>query len=737
MFKIDKMPSSISIGYTGETCFREINIDMSAWMEKMPTGVPSIIHIRPWETKEDAYIAATTFEDNILTWVITDADLGTEEGEGEMQIWLEEEENDSITKRGKSIKVTTKVIEAVEEADANPPAPQQGWITQMTALKDATVIAAEAAEDAQEAAETAREAAETAQGAAEDARDAAQAAAGDFQGLTASVEGLAAGADPTIEVTHSQGGLYNMAFGIPKGDKGDTGYPTDAQVATAISAVVTNPDSPPLDRTLSSNVSAAPADMVGDLKSAIPSSVLMVKPKGSFINGSVNSDGLPYSSGYLYRIVNSDFVKTVPSYTVYPQSGFRIGVHYYDRAELITAAHKAWSGWQTSAYTIETTYPYYKMIITRSPSEDSSEVADIPTFIAGATKKSQILEEVSGNTARIEALEDESGADLPTYWKTYLNTICGTLASEKADVGNHGDYFTFFTDYHTLQNAGYTPKILKYVRNKADIGFIICGGDILTTHTKAEAIEILQRYQSDFEGVNLFTLFGNHDQNPYASSATDKLTNYEYYPFLFKNTERNPAVTMTKYAYYYLDNTIQKIRYIFLNTRYSYTQFSIDKTQAQWFIDTLNAVPDGYGVVVLTHMFFGTVNEDYTLTMDGIGTRIKEICDGYVNRATGTSAGIEPAYNVAYDFTNAHGSMICIITGHTHNDYTLVSSAGYPIICCVSDAYEASNQNPAYTRTAGTVTEQAIDVFFIDTTAKTIKAVRIGSGETSRSWSYS
>lgn len=262
MFEIDKMPSSIDIGYTGETCFRDIKIDMSAWMEKMPTGVPSIIHIRPWETKEDAYIAATTFADNILTWVITDADLGTQEGEGEMQIWLEEEENDSIIKRGKSIKVTTKVIEAADDPAEDPPAPQQGWITQMTALKDATVEAAEAAEDAQEAAEDA-------QAAAEDARDAAQAAAGDFQGLTASVEGLAAGADPTIEVTHSQGGLYHMAFGIPKGDKGDTGYPTDAQVATAISAVVTNPDSPPLDRTLSSNVSAAPADMVGDLKSAV------------------------------------------------------------------------------------------------------------------------------------------------------------------------------------------------------------------------------------------------------------------------------------------------------------------------------------------------------------------------------------------------------------------------------------------------------------------------------------
>ena len=210
MFRIEEMPGSIDIGYTGETCFRKIEIDMTKWMEDMPDGVPSIIHIRPWETKEDAYIAATTFADNILTWEITDADLGTQEGDGVMQVWLEEEENDSVVKRGKSVKVITKVTEAADDPAEEPPAAQQAWITQMTALKDAIV--------------------------------AAQAHGPIISESTHNWEVW-----DTEEENYVDTGVYAVGF--------------------------------PLDRTLASEDSAAPADMVGDLKSEIED--ILVYQEGS------------------------------------------------------------------------------------------------------------------------------------------------------------------------------------------------------------------------------------------------------------------------------------------------------------------------------------------------------------------------------------------------------------------------------------------------------------------------
>ncbi len=69
-------------------------------------------------------------------------------------------------------------------------------------------------------------------------------------------------------------GHINIEFGIPKGEKGDPGpAPTDAQVQSAVNTWLTDnidPDSGyALDRTLSLSTAAAPADLVGYIKSNI------------------------------------------------------------------------------------------------------------------------------------------------------------------------------------------------------------------------------------------------------------------------------------------------------------------------------------------------------------------------------------------------------------------------------------------------------------------------------------
>lgn len=59
----------------------------------------------------------------------------------------------------------------------------------------------------------------------------------------------------------------------PQGPKGDTGYPTDAQVATAVDAWmdenIMQETGYVLDRTLTASDAAAPADLVGELKTAL------------------------------------------------------------------------------------------------------------------------------------------------------------------------------------------------------------------------------------------------------------------------------------------------------------------------------------------------------------------------------------------------------------------------------------------------------------------------------------
>lgn len=310
MYDVMHLPGVIEIGKTGENLFRKIEFDLRPWLAEMPDGVGSIVHVRPGETGDDAYVAATTMEDGILTWILSAGDIGEVEGYGQMEVWLE----DTNEKRGKSAKCQTFVRSSLAPTSETPPEAQEAWLEQMTGLKTETVNAAQSAEDA-------REAAESAQTAAEAARDAAQAVAGDFQGLSATASGLAAGTSPTVNVTHDEGGLFNLAFGIPKGDKGDQGDPpTDSQVQTAannyLSQVITNPDSPPLDRALSSNAAAAPADMVGDLKSALRATVDTIEGgyvdifpyHNEWVNGYFNASGELVSNNNNISPTNSPFV---------------------------------------------------------------------------------------------------------------------------------------------------------------------------------------------------------------------------------------------------------------------------------------------------------------------------------------------------------------------------------------------------------------------------------------------
>ena len=87
--------------------------------------------------------------------------------------------------------------------------------------------------------------------------------------------------------------------GIPaikgdKGDKGDTGDPAPAaDITSAVDAWlgnhISNPDSPPLDRTLSSAVSAAPADMVGDLKQTLTQQMINIGFKNMLGNSGTDT----------------------------------------------------------------------------------------------------------------------------------------------------------------------------------------------------------------------------------------------------------------------------------------------------------------------------------------------------------------------------------------------------------------------------------------------------------------
>ena len=252
-YEIDKI-KSLQIGVQGENIARSIPIDMTSWVEELEAygieGYAFHILFQPYNDP-NVYPMVSTYdsETRVLMWKIT-AEATLTPGVGYAEVRAQEETTGLVKK---TRVIPTSVEKSVSGTESDPPEVQEAWVTVVLNARTAAEDAAEDAEDAKEAAET--------------ARDAAQAAAGDFQGLTATATGLPAGSTPTVNATHRYGGYYNLAFGIPKGETGD---PAPAeQVVPAVNAylqqVITNPDSPPLDRNLSSSSAAAPADLLGEL----------------------------------------------------------------------------------------------------------------------------------------------------------------------------------------------------------------------------------------------------------------------------------------------------------------------------------------------------------------------------------------------------------------------------------------------------------------------------------------
>ena len=196
-YRIEDLPQAIEIGFTGEHNINTIQIDYSSWAEGMEHCYPSVVCVRPGETMEDAYIAATTYEHNVLSWPISSSDLGDTEGTGLAQVWLEDVENASINKSGRSAVFATVVRQSVDGGNVTPPQ-QAPWLEQMTLLKTQTIIAHDetmnAKTDVDAAMGTLNDAVTAAAGSASDAASSATSAQGYAGAASASAEAAAASA---------------------------------------------------------------------------------------------------------------------------------------------------------------------------------------------------------------------------------------------------------------------------------------------------------------------------------------------------------------------------------------------------------------------------------------------------------------------------------------------------------------------------------------------------------------
>ncbi|VTU64657.1 hypothetical protein [Lactobacillus plantarum] [Leuconostoc pseudomesenteroides] len=328
---------------------------------------------------------------------------------------------------------------------------------------------------------------------------------------------------------------------------------------------------------------------------------------------------------------------------------------------------------------------------------------------------------------------------LPKYYfdNNYIDDkIKSIRQNSKVTTGTN---FAYFTDSHWGDNGGQQGKLLNYVTQNTSVETIIFGGDIPRAYgTQADLETDGQTYLTLSRSLKhpVYGMHGNHDMTIKTNDSTDSgytAPQIDQYDILNRGNELIQHGVQSK-NYYYLDNPIQKVRYIIIDdwegldtSTYWGVKAGVTQQQLDWMLTTaLNA--DGYTFIVLTHAPSDSKLTSFIASNDVVQQLLVAINNkrqfNYDENGIRGSA----------DFTATTNHIAMHLCGHNHRDESNVEDNVLSVSTMCDALY---NNDPKYTtvRSTRTINEQCIDVISVDTTARTIKMVRIGAGN-DRSFDY-
>lgn len=360
----------------------------------------------------------------------------------------------------------------------------------------------------------------------------------------------------------------------------------------------------------------------------------------------------------------------------------------------------------------------------------------IQSYIADPVLKKLAPYDLSKINSISDGINQVIDAVIPEYYNNgnYLENKINTINNNSS---LHGIKFVFITDPHFKYNQLHSLALLQNIKSKTSINCIICGGDFVQAYGGENDISYARNIAFKYSKQlypDWFCLRGNHDFTIRTSSSdTSGITKPDSYSIdvvlrpisNWRYEQPTPTVsflndTMHLYANYcwVLTDEIEKIKIIgFCDMSSTNTEKSfgiantITNAYARYFAQLLEAT-DGYNVIVATH---APITDQLN---GGYNTALTNIINAY-NSKTSVSFG---SYTV--DFSSNTGVLICCISGHNHTD----QSATVDGVLHINTTCDALYQDDGYNRTAGTIYEQAFDVFNIDTPKRTIKITRIGAG---------
>lgn len=520
-------------------------------------------------------------------------------------------------------------------------------------------------------------------------------------------------------------------------------------IADPVSGLVTEwlednitPTTPAVDASLTVSGAAADAKVTGDKINAINNKCYAFNlVPGVYINRD-NGNELS-SSGWSA----TDYIPIPPNtLMIYTGSASLVWGAMYDENKNYLSP-RTWNTQFNSFFNDTNEMRYF-----RTSGEDANMKPDLfksfpvvdPTFALNgypANSKS-VGDALNAIDQRIEKIESDVYT-VPAYYVSQLQTKEANIRYNEKNCSLNGDSLVFLTDTHfthdlfssdtpsTTYNANNSFSLIMDIVKKCGINKIVFGGDLVNSAPNVDTMLLcMSSFRSKWKeyNYNLRYCVGNHEY--YTGSdlgLTLKPTPGELYGAGIKYDE--PVIkAFGDMDTYYFDNDIQKIRYFVISCG---RDTETTPTQIEWILNEFRSIPDDYKVICIGHGFLS----DNMQTFRGGYKPIADALDAV--KSGGSYTYNDHSYNYA-PLNNV--TVVCMITGHTHIDGSLVTAGGIPCICTTTDSYalnyELVNNTPTLTpRTIGTVNEQAFDVFQFNFTDRKIYTTRIGYGS-NREFNY-
>ena len=320
--------------------------------------------------------------------------------------------------------------------------------------------------------------------------------------------------------------------------------------------------------------------------------------------------------------------------------------------------------------------------------------------------------------------------EVPEYWQEALESGTDAINSALESAGRNKSAFLWYNDVHWGHGSAMSPKLLAYLYRNTAMNKVAFGGDIANdyirngTLTDDELMARMREWRIAVRSLpNHHSVVGNHDCDgtvAYLASAK------HIYGFLMAPEETGDIVRGGDF-YYYIDEPGEKTRYLYLNTSFC-TSLSArgEDGQGRFVADALASVPDGWHIVVISHIWFLYSDESAPAvgSVPDYCQALLNLFDAYNDRGSGSAAiGND---TVDYDFSDQNGYVEFCIGGHTHIDHDFTSEGGIPVILTETDSYHVRGDS---TQTAGTITEASVNGIIADYDQRKVSVVRIGRGE--------